>query len=488
MSTYIIAIGGTGSKIAESIVHAAAMGIFINESNLEDLHILFVDPDTGNGNFQAANTAIQNYQKCTKAIGYDQSIHWMQTKIKEIKPGLLSPLDKDTTLKDIFKFKSDNNHKNIKHLFDVLYTKEEQVVDLKEGFRGRPSVGAAVMAQLSQYGTNQDSWTTFLDQIEAEHNANKSPKVFICGSIFGGTGASGFPTLGQMIAHDLGEEGRNILNNVKLGGLLMLPYFQFTSPTQKSNEKQIFSRSEEFLIKTEAALRYYREKDLRINSIYLLGVPNLASGGVFSTGGTSQRNPQHYLEFYGALAIRDFIFKKHPKEEQKVVLLSRQESGAVNWDDIPDKEDVRKKLINTTRFAFAWLSVIVPDIDEIKKLKKQRAAIWSLKFFNSIQEIEDDADNLNVITAWCKDYLQWIGYLHISSSNEMKLLNTHAFLDTDGQLKLDRKEFPNLVHNIQGVKIIPILEKLSSNYNSINPPRDKFVGLAKTLYFTIAQN
>jgi hypothetical protein len=169
-------------------------------------------------------------------------------------------------------------------------------------------------------------------------------------------------------------------------------------------------------------------------------------------------------------------------------LLSRQEFNSVNWDDIPDKEDVRKKLINTTRFAFAWLSVIVPDIDEIKKLKKPRAAIWSLQFFNSIKEIEDDVDNLNAITTWCKDYLQWIGYLHISSNNEMKLLNTHAFLDTDGQLKLDRKEFPNLVHNIQGVKIIPILEKLSSNYNSINPPKDKFVGLAKTLYFTIAQN
>jgi len=479
-TTYIIAIGGTGSKLAEAIIHAAAMGIYVNGANAEDLNILFVDPDRGNGNLSAAEKVLKTYQACAKIVEYDNKIPWMRTKVEQFQGGLWSPFSKlNIRLRDIFKYDNYSENNPVRHLFDVLYTKEERDVDLKEGFRGRPSVGAAVMAQLRRNDSNQDSWETLTNQISGDLHGGKSPKVFLCGSIFGGTGASGFPTIGKLIAEDLKNK-----KDVKIGGLLMLPYFQF--PAQKS-EQQIFSRSEEFLLKTETALRYYSIKNLKISPIYLLGSPNSTSIDNFSTGGGNQRNPQHYLELYGALALRDFIFTE-ASPQQQVVLISRKDSNSVTWDDIPNRAEVRNKLINATQFAFAWLSTIVPDIQYIRKTNKHRDVIWYSKFFN-LQEINNphEQDHLNAVTGWCQEYLNWIGALH-RSHNGVELINIYPFIQNNGELKpeLDRFQFSNLPKNLNdSLGINKVLEKL--NPKAINPPNRGFVGLAKALYFSIYQ-
>jgi len=335
------------------------------------------------------------------------------------------------------------------------------------------------MAQLRRNDSNQDSWETLTNQISGDLHGGKSPKVFLCGSIFGGTGASGFPTIGKLIAEDLKNK-----KDVKIGGLLMLPYFQF--PSQKS-EQQIFSRSEEFLLKTETALRYYSIKNLKISPIYLLGAPNSTSIDNFSTGGGNQRNPQHYLELYGALALRDFIFTE-ASPQQQVVLISRKDSNSVTWDDIPNRAEVRNKLINATQFAFAWLSTIVPDIQYIRKTNRHRDVSWYSKFFN-LQEINNphEQDHLNAVTGWCQEYLNWIGALH-RSHNGVELINTYPFIQNNGELKpeLDRFEFSNLAKNLNdSLGINKVLEKL--NPKAINPPNRGFVGLAKALYFSIYQ-
>jgi len=104
-TTYIIAIGGTGSKLAEAIIHAAAMGIYVNGANAEDLNILFVDPDRGNGNLSAAEKVLKTYQACAKVVEYDNKIPWMRTKVEQFQGGLWSPFSKlNIRLRDIFKY------------------------------------------------------------------------------------------------------------------------------------------------------------------------------------------------------------------------------------------------------------------------------------------------------------------------------------------------------------------------------------------------
>ena len=53
---YLIAIGGTGSRGLEAVVHLAAAGIF-----QAPMHMLIIDPDQNNGNSVRVRTMITNY-------------------------------------------------------------------------------------------------------------------------------------------------------------------------------------------------------------------------------------------------------------------------------------------------------------------------------------------------------------------------------------------------------------------------------------------
>ncbi|MDJ0557177.1 MAG: hypothetical protein QNJ68_22585, partial [Microcoleaceae cyanobacterium MO_207.B10] len=137
MTAYIIAIGGTGAKIVESIIHATAFGLFSTKDKTEDLQILLIDPDTGNGNAIAAKQTFGIYQKSYQIFNTNQDRPWMSSKIESIKSWSIFD-NANVKLKDVFGYTNYKSDDPRKHLFDILYTKQEREVDLKEGFRGRP--------------------------------------------------------------------------------------------------------------------------------------------------------------------------------------------------------------------------------------------------------------------------------------------------------------------------------------------------------------
>jgi hypothetical protein len=197
---------------------------------------------------------------------------------------------------------------------------------------------------LCVYKDQTNIWGQFLTDIKNKSSSGKQTqtKVFLVGSIFGGTGASGFPTLGRLIAKELNDNA----NKIKLGGLLMLPYFEFDD---RNSEQEIYAKSQEFTLKTEAALRYYGLNDLGLNPVYLLGTPGLKKikDKDFSSGGSDQRNHPHFIEVFAGLALRDFMFN----EQSPVVRINRNDPNSITWTDLPEADLVKVKLINATRFA-----------------------------------------------------------------------------------------------------------------------------------------
>lgn len=487
MSTYILAIGGTGAKLVEAIIHLAAAGIYAQDERLGSLYLLIVDPDTGNGHIVAAyaNT-LNHYQQCINVLpgGIDSHLSWwMCTEVEKFGSGLLSPLNKKgKNLKEQLDLGNYSPDAPIRQLINVLYTETEQNLDLEEGFRGRPGIGSAIMAQIAQKGKKPVIWSELVTQITREANSENPPEVFLCGSIFGGTGAAGFPTLGRLLVNDLTP----VLSNIKLGGLLMLPYFKFKTP----ESGEIYAKPEEFLLKTEAALRYYREKakELKFDRLYTLGLPSYTMVDTESTGGNNQRNPPHFLELLGALALRDFMFK--PKASQiTFVDLSRQYYNLVVWDDLPEPEDrheVRNKIINAARFASAWLSTIVPEFEHAKH--KPREITWVKKFFTTseLKALRDKnhVENIKMraISNWCEDYLRWLLAMHQPDNAEIKWFNPHTIsVDGKGRVIVAREDFPHLVTENGGVPINRVLRKL--NPKQINGPANTGVSaLAKSLY------
>ncbi len=480
MSLYVIAIGGTGAKCAEALTFLASAGLFEDQK----IQILFVDPDESNGNLTRTRELIGSYQRCySLPWGNEKRRLWMPANVSHLP--IWSPFGNqlNKTLGDYFGYNSYRAQQPaLGHLFDVLYTKEEREASLDVGFRGRPAIGSAVMSQLDLENLTEEPWGSFFNQIEADIGIGQTPAIFLFGSAFGGTGASGFPTIGRLIASRLKQNDKR--SRVKLGGALLLPYFRFTVPVGSGDD--IFARPDQFLLSTEAALRYYRtQAQETFEAIYLLGDQDPSLVKEFSIGKNTQQNDPHFVEVYAALAARQFLFDPptHP-----VVLTRRQEITQVTWNDLPDSTNIRGRLEQTTKFTYTWVCAIADDLDSFRT-RGVKAVPWAGQFYKSglfsnrsLPEFDAQQQaTVQTISDWSERYLGWLGILHRSAGG-MKLFNPDAFTYSEGQLKKNRDAIPALL--IETAKGQADYTNLTNRLdrNQVEPPNEGTIGLAKSLY------
>jgi hypothetical protein len=438
---FVICIGGSGAKCLESIVHLAAAGLYSEQS----IEVLVVDPDEANGSVERALRSLSMYQICQRLIGNEQAqgIPWMQTSIKSY--GLWSPLGEMSVNKDLDTLFQYNNLRNsqpgIADLFQVLYSPEERSQQLDEGFRGRPSIGSAVMSQIDLNKLDEAPWGTLIQEIKTAAGGGKKPRILLCGSIFGGTGASGLPTIARLLSNKLEKEG--IRGSVSLGGLFLLPYFSFTVPPG-ANTSGLYASADQFLLNTEAALRYYvTQASSLFDTVYLLGNEDNTPVS-FSVGKRSQQNRPHFIELYGALAARDFLFTDRHDE---LMLVARQSGGKLTWTDLPDTVTVKKNMCNAARFAYLWLSDIELELQsQISSGYQKKLVAWMNPFYDN-QESSDmkfDApfqqNAIKIISEWSRDYLRWIYDLHQCETDQVQLFNTNSFGDIRFKLQPERLE------------------------------------------------
>ena len=158
---------------------------------------------------------------------------------------------------------------------------------------------------------------------------NGGTKVFILGSVFGGTGASSIPIIPQAIskaAEIISNGAANILNNAYFGSTLLTAYFNFKTPTGTELENQkIIATSDKFALNSQVAMMFYND-DATVKStyqkFYMLGTSGIDWNPMAKkeqtetiTGGASQRNDSHYIELLAACAALHFL--KIPENELK---------------------------------------------------------------------------------------------------------------------------------------------------------------------------
>ncbi|MBM3211455.1 hypothetical protein FJZ33_04490, partial [Candidatus Poribacteria bacterium] len=149
MNYYAIGIGGTGAKCIEALTHLSAAGMLPDG----ELYVLFVDPDKSNGSLERAQIMLQNYIDCKTNLKLGV-IDLFKTKIARAEPDVWSPFGDETRprLDNFFEYSvlkaAQDKAKAPAYLFDVLYSNAEKETPLDMGFRGRPSIGAAVMGKM----------------------------------------------------------------------------------------------------------------------------------------------------------------------------------------------------------------------------------------------------------------------------------------------------------------------------------------------------
>lgn len=315
MSYYLLAIGGTGNKILEALVYACAADALytLDEDQrrvpLPIVHALIVDVDAACGNTTRAKQAAEHYEHVRQAFAASRVRHRGFHTQLTVERWNMNLAKRATSVAGMTQ-----NHRRDRLLADSLFSRTEAELRYSEGFRGHPDLGVLFFADLLDNldalaaEGQPDELLTLLSQMRAEVDAGVTVQVMLVGSIFGGTGASGIPSLSRFLR----ERFRDRADRFVLSAVLMLPYYDVPATTADET-LEIVVKSSAFLDKARTALQYYGmegmiragQDDARgvYDALYLLGLPREAfvTQRNYSTGSQSQENDAHLLEW---LAVR----------------------------------------------------------------------------------------------------------------------------------------------------------------------------------------
>ena len=457
MSYQIVSIGGSGAKSVESLTHLCAAGLMPDG----DLNVLFIDPDLANGCLERAQNTLNKYCECKKAGMKETEL--LKTSITLSKPSVWTPFEDNAkpSLENFFRYAAlKTQDESAALLFDVLFSPEEKEVLLDEGFLGHPSIGAAVLAKTIKL-SETEPWRTFRQKIEQDAKEGTVSKIVLIGSVFGGTGAAGIPTISRLIKQEF--QG---YKNVKVGGILLLPYFSFTAAEKKLTTGRAFKLNpQNFVLNTQAALKYYYNQNYLdcFDCVYLMGEHMLTPMRHPTSGGRTQDNEPNFIELYAALAAIDFFkdidekVKDHTFKDRKYQLIAREKPGEVQWADLPDGNNgnrARRYIGTMTRFAFAYLNVYYPMLENIRAHERTYRSPWFVQCFErkeislNSSQVQDQLKNMK---EYCEAFLKWMANLHKTSDQlPIKLVQYEAFAKLEDKVMnllatFDGSCFDNLV-------------------------------------------
>lgn len=254
---YIFGIGGTGARVLRSLTMMLASGVQLGQ---DEIVPIFIDPDESNADLSRTVDLMNLYSRIRQNLTFASSNNnkFFRTSINQELPGFRLQI-KDTDDKSFQKFMdvstmSRENQAMVKLLFSEKNLKSKMDV----GFKGNPNIGSVVLNQI----VNSDDFDTFANGFSA------GDKIFIISSIFGGTGASGFPLLLKTLRTGNSFPNFQTINDAEIGAVTILPYFKL----KPSDESEIDSST--FISKTKSALAYYEDnisKNNQINALYYLG-------------------------------------------------------------------------------------------------------------------------------------------------------------------------------------------------------------------------
>ena len=287
---YVFGIGGTGSRVLKALTMLLASGVECKSTIVP----VIIDPDQDAADLTRATEFMKLYTKIHNKNNYPDNSGDMffKTEILQAVQNYRLPIDntQNVKFKDFIGYNSLED--SDKALCAALFSDKNLNSDMKVGFKGNPNIGSVVLNQFSDSAIFKKIANSF----------QQGDKIFIVSSIFGGTGASGFPLLLKNLRTNNQLPNHKLINNAKIGAISVLPYFSLKSESDSEID------SSTFVSKTKSALGYYEKNISNNNSLdvlYYIG-DNITNALENCEGGKDQKNPAHLIELVAALAILDF--------------------------------------------------------------------------------------------------------------------------------------------------------------------------------------
>lgn len=362
MKNVFIAVGGSGAKVAEALVRLLAVGFPTRAENGlltsagDTLQIWRVDPDLNSGAAHALQRCVDEYQELQGQLAEDAAAapgaaasRWamgIDTRIRHLDPLQLPRAnERDNSLKTlggVLDSRYLGTKKKSRPLLDPFYEEKELDVVIDRGFYQKPFIGAAVMAVFAASLNDETSPGGREAGLTAFHN--NAANFFLCGSLHGGTGASGVPVMGRFLG---ARKKANQHWGWRIGACLLTPYcvppqppFKALRPGEEISDRLVddllqrftdepafadlsverkrelvrqillgfYADPEAMEARARQGLSYYKDHSADyFDELYLVGKPEPDKLKVWSNGGQSQQNPGNSAETVAALAALNFF-------------------------------------------------------------------------------------------------------------------------------------------------------------------------------------
>ena len=430
---FVFCIGGTGERVMKSITMLMASGM---DTCGYTVIPIIIDPHLGLDEKKNLQTLIDSYIAIRNGSTVDgkgpdgffgTDMEWIGTLDSQTN-NTNKEAGEDRSYAEFLNVGNLNVTSINNYFIQTLYSTENLNSKLSVGFRGNPNVGTVVLQEM----LTGASWFDLL-----KTNCGPDDRVFIISSIFGGTGASGYPLLERKILSTIDSD---ILRDVFMGAVTVLPYYGLTDP--KKNNSEIDSGN--FMTKAKAALTYY-EHTVKSDLLYYVGETTLQDN--HENNEQTQPDDANFIELVAATALFDFLQRSKPKERQYLTRAIENDVSPLNLSTAGKGYATLVKCLADFRILKMLLDVLPNDLanvntfaenfekwyGELSSKKRAFAPISEVKPFKMTDIIKESAELEAKDDSWY--LLEMIKNSKKDSGNKMKNFLDYAYIAIDTYTK-----------------------------------------------------
>lgn len=445
---FVFGIGGTGSRVLRSLTMMLAAGV---DTNGYEIVPIIIDPDGSNYDLTLNITLMNQYNKIRGKLNFAQSKNkFFKTPIHEGENGYMLNV-KNTNNKTFEQFIGLSTMSTpTRAMTEMLFSSKNLKAKMDVGFKGNPNIGSVVLNQIVTPEDATDENPVSEEFMSFANSFSDGDKIFIVSSIFGGTGASGFPLLLKSLRLNTNIPNQNLINNAEIGAITVLPYFKL----EVNSDSEV--NSDTFMSKARAALGYYEDnvKD-EINALYFIA-DDKYNKYKHNEGGPAQKDKAHLVEFFAASAIVDFAHRTFKGQHQYLEL-------GINDAHLKDNKPVESvrftdfysKLTRYLRRPLTMFALTANCFNNEKSKITSNSLDQNGRMFKNTESFY----NSEFVSDFCdflKQYLLWL----------KELAENNRQLDL---FKLDCGSKPfNIVNGIEPSKVASFLSDYSLYFSYLN--------------------
>ena len=332
---FVFCIGGTGLRVMKSITMLLAAGMDANGYTIVPIPL---DPHIDLEEKRKLNSLMKEYESVHDAVNDKKGMRlnplkgFFQTPLVDLaeingrQNDISEPISEKRSFGQYLNIGKLNSSDINMHLVHTLFSQSNLDNELSVGFKGSPNVGTVVLGEMIK---GADWFTSFCNACQ------KDDRIFIISSIFGGTGASGYPLLEKKVRNSMDHPA---VKDAVMGAVTVLPYYALEDPSTTDSDID----SANFLTKTKSALSYY-ERSVLSDYLYYIGEQDLKV--TYENNESKQDDKAHFIELVAATALFDFLHQDKPDTTQHMSRSIKENVESLSISTLGDEyKDVVKAI------------------------------------------------------------------------------------------------------------------------------------------------